>query len=168
MFELGLMIKLFVVVLLIDECKVMLNMIINMLLGIYKIGLVVIYDMLNYGLLMVLQVLQKLSNVVFVKLVLNLFVEMIWNKYQEYGIGCVLELMFLGVVLGWLCGYKCWWLIEQVMMVYGYGLLMLLLQIVQIYIVYVGDGMLYLVLLLKNGIDQQMIDVYCGYCVMLL
>lgn len=115
--------KLFMVVFVLEKGKVCFDIIINCVLGCLIIGLVMIFDVYLYGVLIVVQVIQKLFNVGMVKIVFGFLFQELWEMFDGIGFGQVFNLGFLGEVIGCLWLWKNWWLIEQVMMFYGYGIL---------------------------------------------
>ncbi|MFL9962934.1 penicillin-binding protein 2 [Paraburkholderia sediminicola] len=150
-FEPGSTIKPVVVALSIDEGKVRPQSAIDTAPGWYRIGPAVIHDTSNHGVMTVSEAVQKSSNIALAKLALNLPAEMIWTKYQQYGLGLRPVLSFPGVASGKVRPYKRWRPIEQATMAYGYGLSASLLQIAQVYTAYAGDGTMQRVSLLRDA-----------------
>lgn len=158
-FELGLIMKLFMVLFVFDLYCVMLNMFVEMGNGYFVFDGVLIIDDVGFGMLMVGGVIQKLSNIGVMKIVMMMWFEEMWNMYMSIGFGQVLKVGFFGVVVGCLCLWKSWCCIEQVMMLYGYGLLVLLFQFVWVYMVIVYDGELMFVIIFKIDFNQLIVGM---------
>lgn len=155
-FEPGSTIKPLVVALSMDQGKVGPQSLVDTSPGWYRIGPAVIHDTSNHGVMTVAEAVQKSSNIALAKLALNLPAQMIWTKYQEYGLGCKPELTFPGVAAGKVRPFKRWRPIEQATMAYGYGLSVSLLQVAQMYTAYAGDGTMHPAsLLIERPADGQ-------------
>ncbi|CAH2788891.1 MAG: Cell division protein FtsI [Peptidoglycan synthetase] (EC [uncultured Caballeronia sp.] len=156
-FEPGSTIKPLVAALSIDLGKVRPDTHIDTAPRTFRLGPNVIHDTSNHGVITVAQAVQMSSNVALTKLALQIPAKTIWDKYREYGIGRAPELTFPGAATGRLSAPERWKPIEQATMAYGYGLS--LLQIVQIYTAYAGDGRFHAATLIQGEKRRESLQV---------
>jgi cell division protein FtsI (penicillin-binding protein 3) len=117
--------------------------------GQLTIGNATIHDAHPQGLLSVAQVIQKSSNVGAAKMALSLESEYMWDLFDRLGFGKAPHAGFPGEAAGKLRPYKSWQPIEQATMAYGHGISVSLLQLARSYMVFVGDGEIKPISLLK-------------------
>ncbi len=118
--------------------------------GKLQMGSATITDSHAHGLLSVNEVIQKSSNIGTVKIAMQMQPHDMWEIFTQMGLGQKPQVPFPGAVAGKVRAYKTWKPIEQATMSYGYGLSTSLFQLAQAYSVFVRDGELVPVSLLKT------------------
>jgi cell division protein FtsI (penicillin-binding protein 3) len=117
--------------------------------GYMSIGPATIHDAHPNGVLTVAQVIQKSSNVGAAKMALSLNKEVLWNTFNQMGLGAKTNIGFPGEAKGQVRDYKTWRPIEQATMAYGHGISVTLLQLARVYTAFANEGELKPVSLLK-------------------
>lgn len=100
--------------------------------------------------LSVANIVKKSSNVGMVQIMSKLEPKQMWESFRKFGLGSAPAVEFPGIAAGWLMPANRWKPIEQATMSYGYGLSASLLQMIQAYTVFAGDGKLIPVSLIKG------------------
>jgi len=108
--------------------------------GSLTIGPNTIRDTSPHGLINVVQVLQKSSNVGSAKIALMLPADRFWQALSDAGFGASTRIGFPGEAHGRLRPPRSWRPIEQATMSYGHGLSVTLLQMARAYTVFATDG----------------------------
>jgi cell division protein FtsI (penicillin-binding protein 3) len=108
--------------------------------GRMTIGSATITDSHAHGVLSVIEVIQKSSNVGTAKIALQMPAREMWEMFSNLGFGQKPVLPFPGAVSGRLRPYKSWRPIEQATMSYGYGISVSLFQLAHAYTVFGRDG----------------------------
>lgn len=165
-FEFGLMIKLILMVVVFFSGKfILISLIIDIIGGYWFFGGYDIYDMYDYGVFMFIGVIIKLSNVGVVYIVMQFDIEFMYNIYCVFGFGNFMQSGFFGEVFGWLCIGCDWCLLEKVIFGYGYGLNVIVLQLVIVYVVFGDGGVLYSFIFIKGGqIEVIVVIELCIVC----
>lgn len=159
--ELGLMMKLLIIVIVLQVGVVIKDIIIDINLGYMMLGCFIICDVLcNNGVLNVIGVIICSLNVGVVKVVVKMLDQIFYDGVCCFGYGLVLYSGFLGELVGVVMCLVCWLGIIKIIMFYGYGLLVMLLQIVIVYLVLVNGGCLIVLIFVKGQCNegQQIID----------
>ena len=110
-----------------------------------------ITDAHPHGAMTVNEVIQKSSNVVTVKIAMQMQPREMWEMFTAVGLGQKPQLPFPGVVSGKLRAAKTWRPIEQATMSYGYGVSTSLFQMARAYTIFASDGQVLPATLIKNG-----------------
>ncbi len=150
-FEPGSTIKPFAVACAMELGKVRPDTIIDTNPGQLHVGSNVVRDVHNYGVLDVVHILQKSSNVGVSKIVLNLPSKKFWAFYNNLGFGQPLETGFPGESSGHLsANHQDWRPFQQATLSFGYGLSTSVLQLGRAYLALANEGVIPMVSLLKR------------------
>ncbi|CAN4275311.1 FtsI Cell division protein FtsI/penicillin-binding protein 2 [Methylophilaceae bacterium] len=117
--------------------------------GTLKIGSDTIHDTHLMGELTVAEMIQKSSNVASAKIALTLDKQLMWNFYNQLGLGHIEGVGFPGEAAGRLRPFKNWQPIEVATMSFGNGISVTLLQMARLYTVFANEGELRPISLLK-------------------
>jgi len=117
--------------------------------GTLKIGSDTIHDSHLMGELTVAEMIQKSSNVASAKIALTLDKQLMWNFYNQLGLGHIEGVGFPGEAAGRLRPFKNWQPIEVATMSFGNGISVTLLQMARLYTVFANEGELRPISLLK-------------------
>ena len=139
-FEPGSTMKPFVIALSLNTGRITPNTPIQTAPGRMTIGSATITDSHAHGVLSVIEVIQKSSNVGTAKIALQMPAREMWEMFSNLGFGQKPVLPFPGAVSGRLRPYKSWRPIEQATMSYGYGISVSLFQLAHAYTVFGRDG----------------------------
>lgn len=119
--------------------------------GKLKVGIKVISDHENYGLISVTTMLTKSSNVAATRMALAMTPEQLVSMLQRVGFGSVTHTGFPGESGGLLPARKKWKPIELATLSYGYGVSVTALQLAQAYTVLGSGGVFRPATLLRGG-----------------
>lgn len=108
--------------------------------GYMRVGVNMVRDIHNYGLLDVTGVLRKSSNVGTSKIALSLERDALWQLLSRMGFGAVTASGFPGEASGLLVHHRRWRPIEQATLSFGYGMSATPLQLAQAYAVLASGG----------------------------
>ena len=123
--------------------------------GFLRVGGHTVWDIKNYGVIDVRNVIKKSSNVGAGKLALELRPRDLWHMLHGVGFGSSTESRFPGEVPGTLTDFVGWRDIHRVTLSYGYGLAVTPLQLARAYAAFGNDGVLPDVSFLKaDGASQ--------------
>ncbi|MBK9442677.1 MAG: penicillin-binding protein 2 [Comamonadaceae bacterium] len=139
-FEPGSTMKPFVIALSLNTGRVTPSTPIQTAPGRMTIGSATITDSHAHGVLSVIEVIQKSSNIGTAKIALQMPAREMWEMFSSLGFGQKPVLPFPGAVSGRLRPYKSWRPIEQATMSYGYGISVSLFQLAHAYTVFGRDG----------------------------
>lgn len=131
--------------------------------GFYKVGRNLVKDGRNYGILDLMHVLKKSSNVAVSKIALKMPREYFWNSYNQLGFGVSANAGFPGEASGSLLDFQQWHDFEHATLSYGYGVATSVLQLARSYTALADEGMLHSVSLLKREEDYDAKRVYSAH-----
>ncbi|MFK8067634.1 MAG: peptidoglycan D,D-transpeptidase FtsI family protein [Gammaproteobacteria bacterium] len=117
--------------------------------GQYRVGRHMVRDIHNYEVIDVSTVIKKSSNVGVSKIALSMEAEVLWNTFDQIGLGTVSGVGFPGEASGRLRDYSSWRDIEQATMSFGYGMSVTTLQLAQAYMVLANKGVMTIPSLIK-------------------
>lgn len=123
--------------------------------GRLKVGNFVVKDIHNYGVLSLMQVLKKSSNVAISQIALKMPSEYLWGIYKDLGFGAMTNVGFPGEASGELLDFTRWHKSGQAVLSYGYGVSISTLQLARAYTALADDGLLHSVSLLKRDTDYK-------------
>ncbi|WP_218508318.1 penicillin-binding protein 2 [Variovorax sp. dw_308] len=119
-----------------------------------------IHDDENFGVLNVIGVIQKSSNVGATRISQRMTPHEMWDSFTSLGFGQKPQTEFPGAITGRLRPWKAWRPIEQATMSYGYGLSASLFQIAHAYTAFAHGGEVIPVKLLKSDAPPVGIPVF--------
>jgi cell division protein FtsI (penicillin-binding protein 3) len=117
--------------------------------GFFKVGDHTIRDHRNFGVIDLVTVIKKSSNVGASKIALSLEPLDFWSTLTKVGFGQTTGSGFPGEVSGYLNPYNNWSEVEQATMSFGYGISTTALQLAHAYMPFATDGMMLPVSFLK-------------------
>jgi cell division protein FtsI (penicillin-binding protein 3) len=117
--------------------------------GFFKVGDHTIRDHRDYGVIDLVTVIKKSSNIGASKIALSLEPLDLWSTLTKVGFGQATGSGFPGEVSGYLNPYNNWSEVEQATMSFGYGISTTALQLAQAYMPFATDGMMLPVSFLK-------------------
>jgi cell division protein FtsI (penicillin-binding protein 3) len=118
--------------------------------GRLRIGRHLVKDVHNYGVIDVMDVIVKSSNVGMSKIAQSLSSEELWQFYSALGFGSPTEVGMVGEQRGILNHFSTWGEAAHITHSYGYGLSVTALQLAQAYSVLAADGIKRPVTLLRH------------------
>lgn len=119
--------------------------------GYMRVGRKTIRDHHNYGLIDVMGVMAKSSNIGTSKMALDLTGEVIWEMCHRLGLGQGTGIGFPGESIGYLPESRNWKPMQVAIMSYGYGLSVTPLQLAQAYMILSNGGYKHELSLIKRG-----------------
>ena len=117
--------------------------------GFFKVGDHTIRDHRDYGVIDLVTVIKKSSNIGASKIALSLEPLDLWSTLTKVGFGQATGSGFPGEVSGYLNPYNNWSEVEQATMSFGYGISTTALQLAHAYMPFATDGMMLPVSFLK-------------------
>lgn len=129
------MVKFFVVLVVFVNGIVDKNIIIDIGDGIMQIGGSCVCDIFKVGKVDFMLILKKLSNIGVVKLVLEMLLEVLLGMYSLVGLGEMFGLDLVGEMIGIFLNCCCWLQFEIVILLFGYGLVIMFIQLVYVYVI---------------------------------
>tara|TARA_R110001592_G_scaffold356543_2_gene658636 strand:+ start:2121 stop:3839 length:1719 start_codon:yes stop_codon:yes gene_type:complete len=123
--------------------------------GFIRLGKKSIRDHRNYGVLSLMDIVAKSSNVGVSRIALNLTGDVVWDMFYRLGFGQGTGVGFPGESIGQLPDSSSWQSIEVATMSYGYGMNVNALQLAQAFMIYGNGGVKYpLSLVLRDDLPQ--------------
>lgn len=111
--------------------------------GYIRLGRKSIRDHRNYGILSLMEIVSKSSNVGTSRIALNLTGDVVWDMFYKLGFGQGTGVGFPGESIGQLPDSSSWQPIEVATMSYGYGMNVNALQLAQAFMIYGNGGIKY-------------------------
>ena len=111
--------------------------------GYIRLGRKSIRDHRNYGVLSLMEIVSKSSNVGTSRIALNLTGDVVWDMFYKLGFGQGTGVGFPGESIGQLPDSSSWRPIEVATMSYGYGMNVNALQLAQAFMIYGNGGLKY-------------------------
>lgn len=111
--------------------------------GYIRLGRKSIRDHRNYGVLSLMEIVSKSSNVGTSRIALNLTGDVVWDMFYKLGFGQGTGVGFPGESIGQLPDSSSWQPIEVATMSYGYGMNVNALQLAQAFMIYGNGGIKY-------------------------
>lgn len=142
-FEPGSTMKLATIAAALESKKYNLNTELDTSPGFIRLGRKSIRDHRNYGVLNLLDIVAKSSNVGTSRIALNLTGDVVWDMFYRLGFGQGTGVGFPGESIGQLPDSSSWQPIEVATMSYGYGLNVNALQLAQAFMIYGNGGVKY-------------------------
>lgn len=142
-FEFGLIFKMVIVVVVIEGGVVYLDDCFDCGNGGIWFGCIYICDYKFFDVLSFCEIIVKLSNVGVIKVVFEIGFEWFYEMIQCFGFGCVIGVDLLGEYLGFVYLVE-WWDCGNgiVYIFFGYFLMVMLIQVVNVYVVFVNGGVM--------------------------
>lgn len=119
--------------------------------GYMRVGRKTIRDHHNYGMLDVMGVMAKSSNIGTSKMALDLTGEVVWEMCHRLGLGQGTGIGFPGESIGYLPESRNWKPMQVAILSYGYGLSVTPLQLAQAYMILANGGYKHELSLIKRG-----------------
>lgn len=154
-FEPGSTVKPFVIASALDSGSIRSDFVIDTTPGVYYIGRQRVRDIHNYGVLGLMQILKKSSNVGISKIAIGMQAKTFWDFYNRLGFGVSAKVGFPGEADGYLLDYQGLKRFEQATLSFGYGVSSSVLQLARSYTALADDGLLHSVSLLKRERDEK-------------
>lgn len=154
-FEPGSTMKLATVAAALESKKYSLNSELDTSPGFIRLGRKSIRDHRNYGILSVINIVAKSSNVGTSRIALDLSGDVVWDMLYRLGFGRGTGVSFPGESMGRLPDPSSWQPIEVATMSYGYGMNVNALQLAQAFMIFGNGGIKYpLSLIHRNDVVQ--------------
>lgn len=142
-FEPGSTMKLATIAAALESKKYNLNTELDTSPGYIRLGRKSIRDHRNYGILSLMNIIAKSSNVGTSKIALDLSGDVVWDMFYRLGFGQGTGIGFPGESIGQLPDSSKWRPLEVATMSYGYGLNVNALQLAQAFMIYGNGGVKY-------------------------
>lgn len=154
-YEPGSVMKPFAVVAALESAEYTPQSVVNTSPGEYEVDGFVIHDFRDYGVLSLVDILVKSSNIGVAKLVLGLGKEHLWDVYHRFGFGQSSGSGFMGESAGYLPHHERWRTADHAALSRGYNLSVTTLQLASAYSVFANQGRYRAPTFIKGNINED-------------